>query len=69
MNKRLCYAAIVTIANHWRPDTTLEIVSLLLGIALHIIGIEIIVVRATGRTMQFTPAGGKKVNFKICRIH
>jgi hypothetical protein len=39
-------------------------VSLLLGIALLIIGIEIIVV-ATGRTMQFTPAGGKKVNFKI----
>jgi hypothetical protein len=40
-------------------------VSLLLGIVLLIIGIEIIVVGTTGRTMQFTPAGGKKVNFKI----
>jgi uncharacterized membrane protein HdeD (DUF308 family) len=35
------------------------------GIALLIIGIEIIVVGATGRRMQLTPAGGRKINFKI----
>jgi len=40
-------------------------VSVFLGIALLIIGIEIIVVGATGRRMQLTPASGKKVNFKI----
>jgi len=40
-------------------------VSVFLGIALMIIGIEIIVVGATGRRMQLTPASSKKVNFKI----
>jgi uncharacterized membrane protein HdeD (DUF308 family) len=40
-------------------------VSIFLGIALLIIGIEIIVVGATGRRMQLTPAGGRKINFKI----
>ena len=40
-------------------------VSIFLGIALLIIGIEIIVVGSTGRRMQMTPASGRKVNFKI----
>jgi uncharacterized membrane protein HdeD (DUF308 family) len=40
-------------------------VSVFLGIALLIIGIEIIVVGATGRRMQMTHAGGRKINFKI----
>jgi uncharacterized membrane protein HdeD (DUF308 family) len=40
-------------------------VSVFLGIALLIIGIEIIAVGWTGRRMQLTPASGKKVNFKI----
>jgi uncharacterized membrane protein HdeD (DUF308 family) len=40
-------------------------VSVFLGIALLIIGIEIIVVGVTGRRMQLTPAGGRKINFKI----
>jgi uncharacterized membrane protein HdeD (DUF308 family) len=40
-------------------------VSFFLGIALLIIGIEIIAVGWSGRRMQFTPAGGGKVNFKI----
>jgi uncharacterized membrane protein HdeD (DUF308 family) len=40
-------------------------VSIFLGIALLIIGIEIIVVGVTGRRMQMTPAGGRKINFKI----
>ena len=40
-------------------------VSVFLGIALLIIGIEIIVVGATGRRMQLTPAGGRKDYFKI----
>jgi uncharacterized membrane protein HdeD (DUF308 family) len=40
-------------------------VSIFLGIALLIIGIEIIAVGATGRRMQITPAGGRKINFKI----
>jgi uncharacterized membrane protein HdeD (DUF308 family) len=40
-------------------------VSLFLGIALLILGIEIIAVGWTGRRMQLTPASGKKVNSKI----
>jgi uncharacterized membrane protein HdeD (DUF308 family) len=40
-------------------------VSLFLGIALLIIGIEIIAVGWTGRRMQSTRASGKKVNSKI----
>ena len=40
-------------------------VSVFLGIALLIIGIEIIVVGATGRRMQLTSASGRKINFKI----
>jgi uncharacterized membrane protein HdeD (DUF308 family) len=40
-------------------------VSVFLGIALLIIGIEIIAVGWTGRRMQLTPAGGRKINFKI----
>jgi uncharacterized membrane protein HdeD (DUF308 family) len=40
-------------------------VSIFLGIALLIIGIEIIVVGVAGRRMQLTPAGGRKINFKI----
>ena len=40
-------------------------ISIFLGIALLIIGIEIIAVGATGRRMQITPAGGRKINFKI----
>ena len=40
-------------------------VSVFLGIALLIIGIEIIVVGATGRRMQMTSARGRKINFKI----
>jgi len=40
-------------------------VSVFLGIALLIIGIEIIAVGVTGRRMQLTPAGGRKINFKI----
>jgi uncharacterized membrane protein HdeD (DUF308 family) len=40
-------------------------VSIFLGIALLIIGIEIIAVGVTGRRMQLTPAGGRKINFKI----
>ncbi|MGA8082370.1 MAG: DUF308 domain-containing protein [Candidatus Nitrosopolaris sp.] len=40
-------------------------VSFFFGIALLIIGIEIIVVGSTGRRMQMTPASGRKVNFKI----
>ena len=40
-------------------------VSVFLGIALLIIGIEIIVVGSTGRRMELTTASGKKVNFKI----
>ena len=40
-------------------------VSIFLGIALLIMGIEIIVVGSTGRRMQLTSASGKKVNFKI----
>ena len=40
-------------------------VSVFLGIALLIIGIEIIAVGWTGRRMQITSAGGKKINFKI----
>ncbi len=40
-------------------------VSVFLGIALLIIGIEIIVVGATGRRMQMTSASGRKINFKI----
>jgi uncharacterized membrane protein HdeD (DUF308 family) len=40
-------------------------VSVFLGIALLIIGIEIIVVGSTGRRMQLTSASGKKVNSKI----
>jgi hypothetical protein len=38
-------------------------VSIFLG--LLIIGIEIIAVGWTGRRMQITPAGGRKINFKI----
>jgi uncharacterized membrane protein HdeD (DUF308 family) len=40
-------------------------VSVFLGIALLIIGIEIIAVGWTGRRMQITSAGGRKINFKI----
>jgi uncharacterized membrane protein HdeD (DUF308 family) len=40
-------------------------VSVFLGIALLIIGIEIIAVGWTGRRMQLTSAGGRKINFKI----
>ena len=40
-------------------------VSLFLGIALLIIGIEIIAVGWTGRRMQLTAAGGRKDYFKI----
>jgi len=40
-------------------------VSIFLGIALLIIGIEIIAVGWTGRRMQITSAGGRKINFKI----
>jgi len=40
-------------------------VSVFLGIALLIIGIEIIVDGVTGRRMQLTSAGGRKINFKI----
>jgi uncharacterized membrane protein HdeD (DUF308 family) len=41
-------------------------VSLVLGTALLIIGIEIIVVGVTGTTMQMTPArSGTRVNFKL----
>ena len=40
-------------------------VSIFMGIALLIIGIEIIAVGWTGRRMQLTSAGGKKINFKI----
>jgi len=36
-----------------------------LGIALLIIGIEIIAVGATGKRMQLTSASGRKINFKI----
>ena len=39
-------------------------VSVFLGIALIIIGIEIIAVGWTGRR-AVTPAGGRKINFKI----
>jgi uncharacterized membrane protein HdeD (DUF308 family) len=39
-------------------------ISIFLGIALLIIGIEIITVGVTGR-MQMTSAGGRKINFKI----
>jgi len=42
-----------------------EFVSIFLGIALLIIGIEIIAVGWTGRRMQITYAGGRKINFKI----
>ena len=40
-------------------------ISIFLGIALLIIGIEIIAVGWTGRRMQLTSAGGRKINFKI----
>jgi uncharacterized membrane protein HdeD (DUF308 family) len=40
-------------------------VSVFLGIALLIIGIEIIVVGVTGRRMPMTSASGRKFNFKI----
>ncbi len=40
-------------------------VSFFLGVALLILGIEIIAVGWTGGRMQLTPAGGRKVNFKI----
>jgi uncharacterized membrane protein HdeD (DUF308 family) len=40
-------------------------VSIFLGIALLIIGIEIFAVGWTGRRMQITSAGGRKINFKI----
>ena len=40
-------------------------VSVFLGIALLIIGIEIIAVGVTGRRMQMTSASGRKINFKI----
>jgi len=40
-------------------------VSIFMGIALLIIGIEIIAVGWTGRRMQLTSAGGRKINFKI----
>jgi uncharacterized membrane protein HdeD (DUF308 family) len=40
-------------------------VSVFLGIALLIIGIEIIAVGWTGRRMQITSAGSRKINFKI----
>jgi uncharacterized membrane protein HdeD (DUF308 family) len=47
------------------PFAGAAFVSVFLGIALLIIGIEIIVVGVTGRRMQLTPAGGRKINFKI----
>jgi uncharacterized membrane protein HdeD (DUF308 family) len=47
------------------PHAGAVFVSLFLGIALLIIGIEIIAVGWTGRRMQITSAGGRKINFKI----
>ncbi|MGA9150999.1 MAG: DUF308 domain-containing protein [Candidatus Nitrosopolaris sp.] len=47
------------------PHAGAVFVSIFLGIALLIIGIEIIVVGWTGRRMQITSAGGRKINFKI----
>ena len=47
------------------PYAGVVFVSIFLGIALLIIGIEIIAVGVTGRRMQLTPAGGRKINFKI----
>ncbi len=47
------------------PHAGAVFVSIFLGIALLIIGIEIIAVGWTGRRMQLTSAGGRKINFKI----
>ena len=47
------------------PHAGALFVSVFLGIALLIIGIEIIVVGSTGRRMQLTSASGKRVNSKI----
>jgi uncharacterized membrane protein HdeD (DUF308 family) len=47
------------------PHAGAVFVSVFLGIALLIIGIEIIVVGATGRRMQMTSASSRKMNFKI----
>ena len=47
------------------PHAGALFVSIFLGIALLIIGIEIIAVGWTGRRMQLTSAGGRKINFKI----
>ena len=47
------------------PHAGAVFVSVFLGIALLIIGIEIIAVGWTGRRMQLAPASGRKVNFKI----
>jgi uncharacterized membrane protein HdeD (DUF308 family) len=47
------------------PHAGAVFVSFFLGIALLIIGIEIIAVGWSGRRMQLTPAGGGKAKFKI----
>jgi len=47
------------------PYAGVVFVSIFLGIALLIIGIEIIAVGATGKRMQLTSPGGRKINFKI----
>src|SRR5215472_327083 len=47
------------------PYAGVVFVSIFLGIALLIIGIEIIAVGAIGKRMQLTSAGGRKINFKI----
>ena len=47
------------------PSAGAVFVSIFLGIAPLIIGIEIIAVGWTGRRMQITSAGGRKINFKI----